>query len=311
MLVFGEVRTGLLQHSVPLPPSRSAHVLGLVCGERPRQSERPIAYAVSPDILTGIDCDLPTGSGAGVAGIGTVVSRASLTGGHVLQGSSFVRVVTGGRGDRRPWPYYLERPGIIEAAGNSDWDDVVAGLELRVPARSTLDLGAICEHVMGEAHSSAELDLKPPVPLPRTRLRWVVGTGSGHPPVQLRIENATLRIVRLAAEPDDVATIVGFCEDLALHDWLLTAVEDLINRSRIGSLPRADVMSRLSPAIDYLIHLWMPAARVTGPLAALWEVLERQPGFTRQWAAAVNRIRDQLTVGAALRPVLPTPVTKM
>jgi hypothetical protein len=31
-------------------------------------------------------------------------------------------------------------------------------------------------------------------------------------------------------------------------------------------------------------------------MSSLWESLEQRPGFTRQWSATVNRIRDQLAL---------------
>jgi hypothetical protein len=30
----------------------------------------------------------------------------------------------------------------------------------------------------------------------------------------------------------------------------------------------------------------------------MWAALERRPGLTRQWEALVNRVRDQLALGA-------------
>ena len=54
----------------------------------------------------------------------------------------------------------------------------------------------------------------------------------------------------------------------------------------------------LRPAVDHLLHLWMPYAHVDCSLLHLWDVLERDPGFTRQWQNLVQRIRDQLAVQA-------------
>jgi len=31
----------------------------------------------------------------------------------------------------------------------------------------------------------------------------------------------------------------------------------------------------------------------------VWESIERRPGFTRQWRASVDRVRDQVAVGTA------------
>ena len=94
------------------------------------------------------------------------------------------------------------------------------------------------------------------------------------------------------------AAVAGLCEDFALHDWLLTTVVRMLDGSRLGSLDGADAVRALRPAVDHLLHLWMPGARVHHALAPLWEVLEREPGFTRQWRTLVQRIRDQLAVQA-------------
>jgi hypothetical protein len=309
MLAFGEVRTGLLQHSTPLPAARATEILALVRGLPVRRSDRPTAYAVSPPVLTGVDCALPTGSAAGVRAIGTVASRAVLHGGHVLQGSSQVRLVPGD-GIRHRWPYYLARPGVVAAESEVDWRGVAAGIAARVPAPATLDLGAISEFTIAQVNRSSELDARSPLRVaPRTRLRWLMRTADGPATVHFRVESPVLRTVLVTMPEPALDRVAEFCEDLALHDWLLTALLGLIERSRIGAAPRSEVVSRLSVAVDYLIHLWMPAARIRGALAALWHELERDPGFTRQWDVSVRRIRDQLAIGAATRPVQAVPAT--
>ncbi len=55
-------------------------------------------------------------------------------------------------------------------------------------------------------------------------------------------------------------------------------------------------MLALRPAVDHLLHLWMPRAHVDRSLGHLWDELEQEPGFTRQWRSLVQRIRDQLAV---------------
>jgi hypothetical protein len=71
----------------------------------------------------------------------------------------------------------------------------------------------------------------------------------------------------------------------------------VVRKSAIGVLARDEVLQRLIPAIDHLLHLWMPAARGGDEAAAVWDALERRPGFSRQWSSLVFRIRDQLSVG--------------
>jgi hypothetical protein len=87
-------------------------------------------------------------------------------------------------------------------------------------------------------------------------------------------------------------------EDVALHDWLLSTLSEIIGKSAIGVIERQPALLRLLPAIDYLLHLWMPGARGSDTSAAVWAALDRRPGFERHWNTLVNRIRDQLSVGA-------------
>jgi len=268
-------------------------------GERVRRSERPIAHAVSPDLLTGVDCRLVTSSGARVRGVGTAVSRATITGGHILQGSAYSHVVRSKADRRLPWSHYLSRPGIIEALGKMDRADLAGGFLTAKSAPVSLDLGAISGRAMDMVQRSPELDRTPPFKTARTRLRWVVAVDDGPPAdsrAQFTIDSATARTLRLTIREDDLPAAVELCEDLALHDWLLTALLKLIERSRIGASPRPQVVDRLRPAIDYLLHLWMPTARLDESMLALWGSLERQPGFTKQWEASVSRIRDQVAL---------------
>lgn len=274
-------------------------MLCLLVGERVRRSERPIMYAVSPDLLTGVDCRLATSSGARVRGIGTVVSRAAITGGHVLQGSTYAQVVTSGANRRLPWSHYLSRPGVIETLGKTDRVDLAGGFLTAKQAPISLDLGAISGRVMDMVQRSTELDRIPPFKMARTRLRWVVSVDAAQPAAshaRFTINSATVRTLRLTVVENDLSAAVELCEDLALHDWLLTALLEMIQRSRIGEGPRPQVVDRLRPAIDYLLHLWMPAARLKESMLPLWGSLERQPGFTKQWEASVSRIRDQVAL---------------
>lgn len=299
MLTLGEVHTGLLQHSSSLPPDRSAHALTLLLGERVRRSERPIDHVVSPDTVTGMDCSLATRSGARTRAVGTAVSRACLTGGHVLQGSTYTRVVRGEANRRLPWSHYLSRLGSLETIGRTEPDDVVAGFVTAQPQVGTLDLGAMSGRVMDSAQVRANPDRRPPFKMWRTKLRWAAlpaaRAGAG-PRVRFTVEEGNVRTVTVVADPDSASHAVELCEDLALHDWLLTTLLLIIERSRIGALPRSQVVHRLAPAIDHLLHLWMPAAHVDRSLLGAWESIERRPGFSRQWRVNVDRIRDQVAV---------------
>ncbi|MGH4008996.1 MAG: SCO2521 family protein [Pseudonocardiaceae bacterium] len=304
MLTLGEVHTGLLRNRASVTQHLATQVLSLLLGERVRRYERPIVHAVSPDLLTGVDCRLATSSGARVRGIGTAVSRAAITGGHVLQGSTYAQVVKSDTDRRLPWSHYLSRPGAIETLGKADRADLAGGFLTAMQAPVNLDLGAISGRMMDVVQRSKELDHALPFKMARTRLRWVVtldAAQSAASRAKFTIDSATVRTLQLTVVENDLLAAVELCEDLALHDWLLTALLKMIERSQIGASPRPQVVERLRPAIDYLLHLWMPTARLNESVLPLWESLERQPGFTKQWEASVSRIRDQVALSTIVQ----------
>jgi hypothetical protein len=300
MLTFGEVHTGLLQNSISLPRDATVEVLHLLVGERVRRSERPMAYAVSANQLTSVDCRLPTLSGRTVRGVGTVVSRASITGGHVAQGSAYATVSRSAANRRLSWSHYLTRQGDVEAIGKVDGVDIARGYVRPTQPAETLDIGAIAGRMLDLVQRSTRLDRQPPFRTQRTRMRWVVLPGDepgAEATGSFRVESPTLRTLELTVPPEHLGAIVELCEDLALHDWLLSTLLTLMDVSLTGPGTRAQRIARLRPAIDTLLHLWMPAARVDDSVRPVWQALERRPGFTRQWEASVNRIRDQMTLG--------------
>lgn len=302
VLLMGEVRTCLLQHSIELPRTAAVQLLQLRHGERVRSSERPNGQAVSPDLLTGVDCALPTASRRAVRGVGTAVSRAVLTEGRLLQASVRVRIGATGTSLRLPWGHYLARPGTVEPSGRAARSDLVEGfLAADRPPAAELDLGAVAERLLTEIQGRPTLDHRAPFRSRRTRLLWTAERAeSGGEPVGARftIEDGTLRTLRLTLDRVDPLQVAAFCEDLALHDWLLTTLVQLIERSGLGSVPGPEPVLRLRPAVNHLLHLWMPGARVDRALTPVWESLEARPGFTRQWTASVQRIRDHLALQA-------------
>ncbi|WP_204073913.1 SCO2521 family protein [Planotetraspora phitsanulokensis] len=290
---MGEVHTGLLQNSGEIPESTCRDVLQLLSGERVRVSRRPIVYAVSPDLLTGVDCRLPSASQSRIRGAGTVLSRSSITGGRVVQGSSHTRIERSGSDRRQPWSHYLARPGVVEALGKAKPRDLADGFA-EEPSADGLDLGAISARFMDVVQSSPLLDRRAPFKIARTRLRWVAEPGE--PAIHFTLHSDQMRTVRLVHTGEFTPAVVDLCEDLALHDWLLTALLVIIERARIGGTPGPEAAAKLAPAVDHLLHLWMPSARVDDLLSPYWESLDRRPGFTRQWQSLVDRVRDQLAV---------------
>ncbi|MFI5958778.1 SCO2521 family protein [Cryptosporangium sp. NPDC051539] len=295
-MAIGEIHTALLQHSVALPNETVRRLLAWSSDDPVRVSERPLTRAVSPVVLTGVDCALLT-SKKSARGIGTVGSSVAIVDGRVLQSSSFVRLVRVESSRRLPWSYYLSRPATVDVQGRASDAAVVDGFAAGEPEDDRgLDLGAISTRAMGRVTGSAELDRRPPFRIQRNRFRW---TWSGRRDdgragsVRFRMTGDFERTVRLAVDGVDLDDVVDLCTDLALHDFLLTTLQRLLNRARETGSPLA---GRLRPAVEQLLHLWMPGAHLTPALAPVWAGFERDPGFSRQWDASVNRVRDQIAV---------------
>lgn len=306
VVACGEVRTTLLVTSRTLAHEETPQVLRLGSGDRVRQYRRPRPRAVSPDVLTGVDCQLPTVTGARVRVVGTLSAHAVLTEGRVLQASARLAAPATGPHERQPWGRYLATPGVALPFGRLDAEDVATGWLTGRPRPGDLALGAAAGRLLAEVARHPLLDRSPPFTSRPTRLRWAAvsapaGTAPAIQRFTLHEDEEGLRTVRLrvpAGTPWEETE--RFCEDLALHDWLLTTLVEKIERSLLGSVDGRRALRALSPAVDHLLHAWMPGAGLDPALAGLWEVLEREPGFTRQWQALVQRIRDQMALRAVV-----------
>jgi hypothetical protein len=301
VLACGEVRTCLLPSFQALDGRAAAQLLRLRADEHVRVSQRPTLYALSSDVLTGVDCRLPTSNGAKVRGVGTVAARAALTEGRVLQATAYFSAPAGGPDLRRPWGHYLVRPGLVEPFGKLPEQAVAEGV-LRGGTRGELDLGMIAEGLLAQLLRHPLLDHKAPFKSRRTQLRWAARRapqGEGPSLERFTLAEDGLRTVELRLpESSPASAAAGLCEDLALHDWLLTTVVHMLDNSRLAAADGPSAVLALRPAVDHLLHLWMPHAHVDRTLSQLWDALEREPGFTRQWQTLVQRIRDQLAVQA-------------
>lgn len=298
MITIGEVHTNLLQHSTALAQEQSSEVLSLVEGEAVLTSRRPSLYAVSPDVRTGVDCWLPSAKRRQLRGVGAVVTRAIITGGRIVQASSVIQVVAGER--RQPWSHYLANPGVLETVGKLNSADLTAGF-LHGNDADVLNLEAITGRVLDGVQMSDLLDRRPPLRAARTRLRWTAQVGrlpDREVSAVVTVDSPTLRTVELVLAPQDVpAAVAGLCEDLALHDWLLTMLSSLVEAAVTRSPSGQEHVERLRPVLEHLLHLWLPGARVNPRLRPIWDRLEQVPGFSRQWHSSVNWIRDQISVG--------------
>ncbi|MET9107453.1 SCO2521 family protein [Streptomyces zhihengii] len=302
-LILGEVHTCVLPHRWELTGRAAVDLLRTRADDVARLSERPNRYARSPDVLTGVDCHLPSASGLGTRGIGTVSSWATVTEGRLLQAGALCGVAAEGPGRRRPWGHRLRRPGVIEPYGRPAEQDVAAGWLGTERRPGDLDLTAIAARTLTRVLRDPALDGQPPFAAGVTRLRWVAlraDDGEAARLEQFTLAEKGLRTTTLQVPPGVRAdAVAAFCHDLALHDWLLTTLLAMVERSELGSAQGRGVLTALRPAVDHVMHLWMPAARVDRSLHRLWDDVEHEPGFTRQWQNMVRRIRDQLALHAA------------
>lgn len=295
MLILGEIRTCLLHNSRPLPKAVVGELLALKPGRRARVTDRPVNRSVSPELAVGVDCRLASEPSAKARGIGTVVSHAMVTGGVVLQASARARLAPATSDARRGWSHYARRIGTVEVIGKAD--DGQLALGHRTGAGSgALDLGAVGEHLLDVVQMRPQLDHTTAIRSRPTRVRWTARCVDGdrtEPAVRLRVDDEVSRTIELVVTEDQLGSAQRFCEDVALHDWLLTTLGNAIDQAARGDDDRTDL---LASAVERLVHLWMPGAHVDPATRVLWDSLERQPGFSLQWRAQVAQIRDLIAL---------------
>jgi hypothetical protein len=168
-----------------------------------------------------------------------------------------------------------------------------------------LDIGAVNVRALAAIQRSQQLDHNPPFRSRRTRLRWSAESADSNQEMVFTLGSDGQRTVRLQVEEADPRALADFCADLALHDWMLSALLDLVDRAVARSRPAAELVSMLRPGIDHLVHAWMPATHISKSLTGIWQEFDLGSGFSLQWQKTVERIRDQLSVGImeVLRPL--------
>jgi hypothetical protein len=308
-LIIGEVHTGLLLTSAAVPVDTAVELLAIVPGGSVRTRQRPIRYAWSPEVLTGVDCAAPLAERREVRVVGTPATRLSLTDGRIIQAGTHATLRQDSAGRRRPWSHYLAQPAVLELLGKASDENLATGF-LRGPSTAAdLDLGAVNVRALDSIQRSQHLDQTPPFRSRRTRLRWFAETSDGEQDIAFTLGADGLRTVRLRAPERDPRALADFCADLALHDWLLSTLLDIVDRAVARSRPAAELIGVLRPGIDNLVHAWMPAAHVSRTLDRIWQELDLRSGFSLQWQKTVERIRDQLSVGLieALQPFTEPP----
>jgi hypothetical protein len=244
-----------------------------------------------------VDCSAPLADRREVRIVGTPATQLSLTDGRIIQAGTHATFHHDHAGRRRPWSHYLAQPGVLEVLGKASEESLATGF-LRGPSTTTaLDLGAVNVRALAAVQRSEHLDRNPPFRSRRTRLRWSAESSACEQQIVFTLVTEDLRTVRLRAAEPNPRALADFCADLALHDWLLSTLHDMVDRTLARSRPAAELISLLRPGIDHLVHAWMPAARANRTLDGIWQELDLRSGFSLQWQKTVERIRDQLSVG--------------
>jgi len=308
-LTIGEVHTGLLLTSTAVSDDTAGELLAIVPGRSVRTRQRPIRYAWSPEVLTGVDCSAPLAGRGEVRVVGTPATQLSLTDGRIIQARTHATFRQAPDARRRPWAHYLTQPGVLEVLGKSSEESLAAGFLQESATTAVLDLGSVNVRVLAAVQRGAGLDRNPPFRSRRTRLRWSAEYSDLEQEIVFTLGTDGLRTVRLRAAEPDPRVLADFCADLALHDWLLSTLLNIVDRALARSRPAPELISMLRPGIDHLVHAWMPAAHVSKTLDRIWQELDLRAGFSLQWQKTVERIRDQLSVGVieALQPSIAPP----
>lgn len=230
------------------------------------------------------------------------MQRAAITDGQVVQGSAYATLATADGSARRPWSHYLARPGVVEMIGRVRDEDLADAFASPARGEDALDLGAVARRITGEVQASARGASTEVLRAARSQVRWVARVDEGGADladVRFNLHDRRLRLLRFTTSYASAPHLAAACEDVALHDWLLSTLIENVRKAAIGIESRPETLRRLRPVIDHILHLWMPAASGDEFAGELWGVLERHGGFSRQWEALCHRIRDQLSVGLA------------
>ena len=298
-LVLGAVETCLVQNTAALTDEVGRELLELVRGRTVSRVDYPVKRAVSPEQLEGVDCRLRLNGKGRARGIGTVAWHAVLSGGRVLQGSAYSRLVAATADYRRTWDHYLRQPGVVEVIGKHDsvaledgYLDVADGPS---DAAESLDIGAIGKKAINAVHGPMDekrLDYRTPLNTIPGQLRWAAFLQQGgRQRVGIRKEaGKNSYSLRLAGGPDDLRTFVRFAEDLALHVWLLAVAASANEKAARGEAARV-----VPVFMDELYGLWLPAR---GPvLRRLWAGVLDVTGYQDRWEIEINRLNSKAPSG--------------
>ncbi|MET8649547.1 SCO2521 family protein [Nocardia aurea] len=295
MAVFGEVCTALLPTTEALRRGEVEELLELNPDSRMQWRERPLSLGISPSTLHGVDCQLVAPAHPTIHAIGTVATRAVVVGGRVVQSSAHCVVVRSAFDKRQGWAHYLNRAGVLEVVtriGSETTKRMAEGF-LGTTGKGALDLTTYTDGLLGDI-GMRRLG-RAPLRTGTTRLRWAARVGEvDAPQVAFRLQDDILRTVLVVVPSgEELSAAQRFCEDLAVHDWLLTAVTDAVERADLAG-PGAAAADIIGPVLHHLAHLWVPGAHTPPELRGLWGQLREEPDFTAGWRATIDHLRNRM-----------------
>ena len=294
-LGFGEVRTCLIQNLGTLSPSASVALMQLTPGSPVSKVDRPVRRVVSPDQVTGVDCRLQVAREGRGRAIGTVLSHAVVTNGRILQGTAHVALTEAGSKERREWRHYLRRQGVVEVLGSPKPHNIVDGYLADVSPARGLDLASISDRIIDEVQQSNTLNHTTALRASTAVVRWAATLAPNAKPTVgiAKSDLPNFHVIRLSGAPDDLSMLIRFCEEFALHEWLLTTVQDVIvPRAETDIARDRDPLDSLLFALNELVPLWMPPTHLSPDMKALWEAMESRTHYSRLFERQVARIRD-------------------
>ncbi|WP_054815059.1 SCO2521 family protein [Nocardia arizonensis] len=301
LAAFGEVGTALLPTATALRRSEVEELLEFHPGRRAHWRERPVSLGISATTAEGVDCVLAAPGHPAVRAIGTVALRALVIGGRVAQSSAQSFVTRAASDKRMPWSHYLTKDGVLEVITKVTEETggrLSEGFLAAQSSAQTLDLTSITDRLLVRIRMDERLGGEPPLKVGSTRLRWVARVGAvPASQIAFRVHDDTRRTVLLLVPSEqDLAVAQRFCEDLAVHDWLLSAVASVIERADLagpGSPASAEI---LAPFLQHLAHLWVPGVHSPRQLRAPWRQLQDDPDFTADWRRSIDHLRNRLLV---------------
>lgn len=303
-LALGEVRTCLIQNLGTLSPSATVALMQLTPGSPVSKVERPVRRVVSPEQVTGVDCRLHVAREGKGRAIGTVLSHAVTTNGRVLQGSAHVTLVAAGSTERREWRHYLRRPGVVEVIGSPNPNNVTDGFLSDTSPSRGIDLSSISDHIIDTVQQSPKLDYHTALRASTAVIRWAAALHPDSEPgvAIVKSDVPNMHVLRLAGRPEDLPLLLRFCEEFALHEWLLTTVKDVIvARAEMDIERDRDPLDSLLFALNQLVPLWLPPTYLSGRMKVLWDGVESRTHYTTVFDRQVARVRD-LRDQVKLRP---------